>query len=542
VKAGGTLAPGDAIGMLTINGNLVLGAGAIFQVQVAPAVADRTNVTGTANIAGSTLSLLPTGGTYTVNTKYTLLFASGGLTGSFASVSVAGAFGAGLRPSISFDANDVFLTLAPELITPMLMNGTRNELSVAGAIDTTTLSGQSPALFQSVLNLPAVQLNRALDALSGEVHASTVSLLADESSYARSAILGRLRQASYGGEMGAMAALRLGGPQAFAADGSALMTLLPPPLAGEGREGARQAADGTEGALAYAGLPVKAPLLAPQASSDIVFWAQGFGAWGRFSGDGNAAGVSRDLAGFISGVDTRVGTNGRVGFAAGYTSSQNNTDGRGSADIETGHVAAYGGWSVGALNLRGGADLAFHTIATDRTIAFPGFFDRAFSSYDGATGQIFGELGYGFALANLAVEPFAGAAFVSVHTDSGSERALLAGLNFASANFDVGYSTLGVRAAALVPLGNGMVLIPRASLAWQHAFGSTTASDGLAFQAAPNAPFTIAGVPIARDAALVEAGLDLALNPHATIGVSYTGQLAGNVTDNAAKGKFSWKF
>jgi len=119
---------------------------------------------------------------------------------------------------------------------------------------------------------------------------------------------------------------------------------------------------------------------------------------------------------------------------------------------------------------------------------------------------------------------------------------MLAGLNVAGTTFEVGYSTLGLRAASLVPLDNGMVLIPRASLAWQHAFSSVTPAAVLAFQTAPAVPFTIAGVPIARDSALAEAGLDLALNSHATIGVSYVGQIASNVQDHAAKGKFSWKF
>jgi uncharacterized protein with beta-barrel porin domain len=64
----------------------------------------------------------------------------------------------------------------------------------------------------------------------------------------------------------------------------------------------------------------------------------------------------------------------------------------------------------------------------------------------------------------------------------------------------------------------------------------------LAFAAAPASTFTIAGVPIARDALLAEAGVDLAISRSATIGVSYTGQIAGNVADHAAKGKFSWKF
>ena len=74
--------------------------------------------------------------------------------------------------------------------------------------------------------------------------------------------------------------------------------------------------------LAYAKSPIvtKAPIRSAEPTSDTVFWAQGFGAWGRFSGDGNAAGVRRDLAGFFSGVDTRVGGNGRVVARGDYRS------------------------------------------------------------------------------------------------------------------------------------------------------------------------------------------------------------------------------
>jgi uncharacterized protein with beta-barrel porin domain len=63
----------------------------------------------------------------------------------------------------------------------------------------------------------------------------------------------------------------------------------------------------------------------------------------------------------------------------------------------------------------------------------------------------------------------------------------------------------------------------------------------LAFQNAP-VPFTIAGVPIARDSLLAEVGADLAIGRNATLGVSYTGQIARNVSDHGAKGKLSWKF
>ena len=43
----GNLAPGNSIGTVTISGNLTFNAGSTYQVEVSPAAADRTNVTGT---------------------------------------------------------------------------------------------------------------------------------------------------------------------------------------------------------------------------------------------------------------------------------------------------------------------------------------------------------------------------------------------------------------------------------------------------------------------------------------------------------------
>ncbi|AZO16519.1 hypothetical protein EJ069_18445 [Mesorhizobium sp. M2A.F.Ca.ET.043.05.1.1] len=43
-------------------------------------------------------------------------------------------------------------------------------------------------------------------------------------------------------------------------------------------------------------------------------------------------------------------------------------------------------------------------------------------------------------------------------------------------------------------------------LGWRHAFGDTAPTIGVAF--AGQDPFTIAGTPIARDAALIDLGLD----------------------------------
>ena len=516
VNSGGNLSPGNSIGTITISGNLTFVGAGNYIVEAAPAAADRTNVTGSASLSG-TLQAIATGGSYTLGTRYVVLNATGGVSGAFGNLAVSGSFGA-TRPRVEYDPNNIYLVLDTlELATRLPPNAaSRNRRGVAAAVDAAVAAGNNSPLFTALFNLSGTQLPAALDAVSGEVHASAAGALMDESSYLRNAVLGRLRQASHGDDS-RMASLAAGGPQTAFADGEEF------------------------NALAYgkSPLPAKAPPAAPVPTRDMVFWAQGFGAWGKFDSDGNAAALRRDLAGVFSGFDMRFG-NWRGGIAAGYTGSRNNTD-RGSATVDSGHLALYGSTAIGAFNLRAGAGYTGHSIDTDRTIAFPGFFDRATAHYQGATTQVFGEAGYGLAFGNVAVEPFAGAAWVHLDTDATSERGGAAALNVARTTFEVGYSTLGVRAASLIPLAHDMVLVPRATLAWQHAFNDVTPNALLAFQG-PGVPFTVSGVPLARDSLLAEAGLDLAIGRNATLGLSYAGQVARNVVDHAAKGKFAWKF
>jgi outer membrane autotransporter protein len=511
VASGGIVSPGHSIGQVNVAGPVTFNAGSVYQVEAnAAGQADKINAAGAATLNGGTVQVVAAQGNYALSTTYGILHATS-VAGTFSSVTSNLFF---LTASLAYTPTDVFLTLTRDASAFARQAQTPNQLAVGGALDASPFDS---TLVQAIFPLTASQARQAFDRLSGEVHASTAGALVDESLYVRSAILGRLRQASYGGDA-AMESLAMGGPQTSFADAE------------------------LNAALGYAKSPMvtKAPLLSPAPSRDLVFWSQGFGAWGKFNSDGNAAALNRDLAGVITGFDARFG-NWRGGIAAGYTNSRNNIDSRGSANVETGHVAAYGGASVGALNLRAGGAYAFHTIDTDRTINFPGFFDRATAHYPGGTGQVFGEAGYGFAFGKLAVEPFAGAAWVRFDTDAFSEKGGIAALNVAANSFEVGYSTLGVRAASLVPLDNGMVLIPRASAAWQHAFNSVTPAATMAFQST-GASFVVAGVPIARDSLLAEAGVDLAISRNATIGVSYTGQIASNVADHAAKGRFSWKF
>jgi outer membrane autotransporter protein len=130
---------------------------------------------------------------------------------------------------------------------------------------------------------------------------------------------------------------------------------------------------------------------------------------------------------------------------------------------------------------------------------------------------------------------------VRTATDSFAENGGVAALSVNSASENVGYSSFGLRAAALMWLADGMALIPRASFAWQHAFGDVNPTVGVAFQST-GAAFNTAGVPIARDAALVDAGLHLRLNAYTKFGIAYQGQLSTSTQIHALTGRFTLNF
>ena len=89
----GKLAPGNSIGTLNINGNFVQAAGGTYQVEAnAAGQADRINATGAAAIQGGTVQVLAQPGDYANSTTYTILRATGGVSGVYSGVTSNFAF------------------------------------------------------------------------------------------------------------------------------------------------------------------------------------------------------------------------------------------------------------------------------------------------------------------------------------------------------------------------------------------------------------------------------------------------------------------
>ncbi len=80
----------------------------------------------------------------------------------------------------------------------------------------------------------------------------------------------------------------------------------------------------------------------------------------------------------------------------------------------------------------------------------------------------------------------------------------------------------------------------RGTLGWRHALGNTAPLSTFSFVG--GSPFTIAGVPITRDATVVDTGLDFNFTPDAVFSLSYGGQFGSGLTDQTIRANFSARF
>uniref|UniRef100_UPI0013D4C4C7 autotransporter outer membrane beta-barrel domain-containing protein n=2 Tax=Gammaproteobacteria TaxID=1236 RepID=UPI0013D4C4C7 len=107
VGTGATVAPGNSIGTLNVAGPVSFAAGSHYQVEIdAAGRSDRIAASGSATLAGGTVDVAKAPGTYLPGTRYTILTAAGGVTGTFSGVSQDLLF---LTLGLTYDSNNVYL-------------------------------------------------------------------------------------------------------------------------------------------------------------------------------------------------------------------------------------------------------------------------------------------------------------------------------------------------------------------------------------------------------------------------------------------------
>jgi outer membrane autotransporter protein len=489
ITSGGLLAPGNSIGTLTVNGDLNFAAGSIYRVEVdAAGNNDRTNVTGTAALNG-TVDVQASAGTYAANTTYTILNAAGGRSGNFAEVTSNLAF---LTPTLAYDANNVFLSLARNDISFSAVAQTPNQIAASTALQNANAgaTGDMNTVINAVTGLSAEQARAAYDSVAGS---GLVALRNAGASFA--AGLGTQLQARLGTVQGsasnALASALSSRPILLAANShtSDLTGLL------------NTMSDSPPQKFSLAG---GASLPSAASSQGRGFWLRGSGGYRDTKSDDNAGASELRNTALSAGFDTQLQEGLVMGAALSSGTSRLGFDNTDTGKSRGGAVAMYGSYVNGPWTFKGSASAAWSSNHMDRAVTLGALSRRASADFDSNTLSAYGEATYNVPMNGWTLQPLAGLAFSRNKTDGFTETGAGAlNLQVAGQTTTSTKSLLGAKAS----FEAGHVrLEPRAI--WAHEFGDLNKPMTAQFQGAATAsPFQVSGVALRRDSLVLGLGV-----------------------------------
>jgi outer membrane autotransporter protein len=277
-------------------------------------------------------------------------------------------------------------------------------------------------------------------------------------------------------------------------------------------------------------------------ASGSSFWAHPFGNWGSIDSDGNAAQLNTNFSGITIGADTSVADGLRLGLDGGYGQVQGFAQQRGSSlTSDSVHLGVYGGYGDGPFSLKAGVLGSWGNVRTTRVVLFPGFLDKDTAKQSARTTEAFAEAAYDFGLEGIDLAPFINGGWSEASTGAFSEAGGVAALLGLHASSDDTFMTLGARLSTDLQLANGADILPNVSVGWMHSFHGLTPSRLLTFEATGQS-FTVLGVPLDQDEAVIDAGFAFHPLPAVSVNVGYNGILSQRVSDNGVHANLSWKF
>ncbi len=339
VDVGGVLAPGNSIGTLNVAGSLTFSAASSYMVEISGASSDLTRVGGAVTLGGATVVVVPTG---TVTKQYTILTATGGgLVDTFNPV-VSGV-SSNLNPTLSYDANNVYLNFALSYGGGLNVNQQNVANALANFFNTT---GGIPVGFASLS--PA-----GLTQVSGELATGSQQATFDAMNQFLSLMSDQFvagRNGGFGGSAGAVP---------FTEE-SALGYAAKKPAARD----------------AFAKFPTKADV----ARGDL--FDQRWSVWGAAYGggsntSGNAVLGSNDATarafGFAVGADYRLSRDTLAGFALAGGGTNFSVSGFGSGRSDLFQAGAFIRHNVGNAYVTAAAAYGWQDVTTERTVTAAGF-------------------------------------------------------------------------------------------------------------------------------------------------------------------------
>ncbi|MCD9026935.1 S8 family serine peptidase [Luteimonas sp. BDR2-5] len=478
-RVAGTIAPGNSIGTLTVDGDYTQTADATFIAELLPPdQADLLYVTGTANLLGGTLLASSLPGTYLLGQQYRILSADGGVDGEFDTLDASG-----VSPFLSLsllygaDAIDIGVTRGAALASAAQ---SFNQLSTAAALDALP---DDQGLLVPLTQLTEAQARGAFDQLSGEIHASAQQVLLDSGRLVRDAALAR---------------------------------------ASSGHDGFRGQRD---------------------ADANTGAWVEVQRQGGRITGDGNAARTQYSGTAALVGIDHQLDGGWRFGAFGGVGSTDFDVRQRGSkGDADTRHIGVYGSQAWGGLGVRAGYTYAWHELDIERDIAFAGYSEGVHSRYDAKAWQAFAEVGYRFGNDVWELEPYLQYAHVELDHDAFVEDGDAAALQGRSGDTRVDLGTAGLRFNVNLR-GSAQEqswLSLRGNVGYRYAGGDQVRAAALSFDGSNW--YSARSPAITDEATLVELGIAARTSANSLLELGYSGVLSDEARDHGANARFSVQF
>ena len=172
VRDGGTVSPGNSIGVLQVNGNYAQ-ANSTYHVQVnGEGQSSLLNVHGTAILEGaSVLNVTSVDGRYSTTGNYQILHADGGVQGEFATVVVEDSRAI---PNLTYDANNVYLDFIKSFGG---IAATPEEKEIIDALDQgRDIAVSVPPIIDTIMDLSDSNATRAFQQLSAQQYTNILTL------------------------------------------------------------------------------------------------------------------------------------------------------------------------------------------------------------------------------------------------------------------------------------------------------------------------------------------------------------------------------
>jgi len=277
-----------------------------------------------------------------------------------------------------------------------------------------------------------------------------------------------------------------------------------------------------------------------QPATDEKLWASTWGVDGKHEGARGIATVGEQDIGLAVGGDVQLGNAGNVSVGAVLAYEDDRVKHRANrnakSDVKAVSAGAYAAAEVGGVKVNAGALYSHLDMRTQRNIWIPTLQGEAKAKHNAHKVQVFAEVAKDVQVGRATVTPYAGVAQTWLKSEAAREsakgRANPARLSVAGKTDTVTQTTVGVRAAVQLP-----TTLPAAvygDLGWQRTFGNTGNTTCNRFAGTDNR-FTIRGTGVAKNTALIGAGVQAQLTPNASVTLGYQGEIVSKRKNHAAQ-------